>query len=137
MYHSVTIGSKNTFTDWHLVPDSRPVIAMPEQKMVTVDIPGRNGILDLSEAVRHYPVFNNREGSLKFHVLNGYNAWHVLYEEIANYIHGKTLEVRLEDEPGWYYKGRLKVVSWTSNNDGTWSDIEIGYSLNPYKLSPT
>ena len=135
MYHSVTFGSKNTYSDWHLVPDGRPVIAMPEPKKVTVDIPGRNGVLDLSEAIRRFPVYNNREGTLKFHVLNGYGGWHGRYEEIANYIHGKTTEIRLEDEPGWYYTGRVTVNSWTSNNDGTWSDIEFGYDLQPYKLS--
>ena len=135
MYHSVTFGSKNTFADWHLVPDGRPSIVMPEPKKVTVDIPGRNGILDLSEAIRHYPVFNNREGSIKFHVLNGYGDWHGRYEQIANYVHGKSMQVRLEDEPGWYYTGRVTVKQWTSNNDGTWSDIEFGYDLHPYKLS--
>ena len=125
----------NSFSDWHLVPESRPVIAMPEPKKVTVDIPGRNGLLDLSEAIRHFPVFNNRNGSIKFHVLNGYNQWQILHEQIANYLHGKEIEMRLEDEPGWYYKGRVTVQDWTSNNDGTWSDITFGYDLFPYKLS--
>ena len=135
MYHSVTFGSMNTFSDWHLVPDGRPVIVMPEPKTVTVDIPGRNGILDLSESIRKFPVFKNREGTLKFHVLNDYGDWAVRYSRIANYLHGKELEVTLEDEPGWFYKGRVKIANWTSNNDGTWSDIEFGYNLQPYKLS--
>ena len=119
MYHSVTFGSMNTFSDWHLVPEGRPVIVMPEPKKVTVDIPGRNGLLDLSESIRKFPVFNNREGSLKFHVLNGYGDWAVRYSNIANYLHGKELEVTLEDEPGWFYKGRVQVNNWTSNNDGS------------------
>ena len=135
MYHSVTFGSMNTFSDWHLVPEGRPVIAMPKPKKITVDIPGRNGLLDLTESIRKFPVFNNREGTLKFHVLNGYEEWEVKYSKIANYLHGKEMTVVLEDDPGWYYTGRVEVNSWTSNNNGTWSDIEFGYSLQPYKLS--
>lgn len=135
MYHSVTFGSRNTFSDWHLVPDERPVIAMPEPKIVTVDVPGRNGVLDLTESVRNFPVYNNRKGKLKFHVLNGYGDWHGRYELIANYLHGKNMQVRLEDEPGWYYTGRITVDEWKSNNNGTWSDITFGYDLQPYKLS--
>ena len=135
MYHSVTFGSKNTFTDWHLVPDGRPVISMPELKKVTVDIPGRNSVLDLSQAVSKYPVFNNRTGTLKFHVLNGYGDWQSRYTSIAEYIHGKNTEVRLEDDPLWYYRGRVYVKEWTSNNDGTWSDISFDYDLEPYKLA--
>lgn len=134
MYHSVTFGDKNSYEDWHLVPESRPVIAMPEPKTITVDIPGRDGLLDLTEAVRKIPIYQNRKGSLKFHVLNDHENWGILHQKIANYLHGRRLEVRLEDEPEWYYIGRITMSSWTSNNDGTWSDIEFGYDLDPFKL---
>ena len=132
MYHSVTIGSMNTFSDWHLVPDSRPVIALPETKTVTVDIPGSNGILDLSESLTHYPLYNNRSGTLTFHVLNDYTPWDVLYHRIANYLHGRRRTLVLEDDPMYYYIGRY-AIEWTSNNDGTWSDVAINYELDPYK----
>ena len=132
MYHSVTIGSMNTFSDWHLVPDSRPVIVLPETKTVTVDIPGSNGILDLSESLTHYPLYNNRSGTLEFHVLNDYTPWDVLYHRIANYLHGRRRNLVLEDDPMYYYTGRY-AIEWTSNNDGTWSDVAINYELDPYK----
>lgn len=137
MYHSVTFGSKNTFTDWHLVPDGRPVISMPELKTITVDIPGRSGVLDLSQAVSKYPVYKNRTGTLSFHVLNNQAPWQELYRSIAEYVHGKTMDIRLEDDPNWYYHGRIYVNEWKSNNDGTWSDISFNYDLDPYKLANT
>lgn len=132
MYHSVTFGSMNTFSDWHLVPDSRPVVAMPERKIVTVEVPGSNGILDLSESLTGYPVYNNRQGTMKFHVLNDMESWERIYERMSNYIHGKKTTMTLEDDPEYYYEGRY-TVKWTSNNDGTWSDVEIGYDLEPFK----
>lgn len=134
MYHSVTFGSMNSFSDWHLVPDGRPVVSLPEPKITTVEVPGANGLLDLSEALTRYPVYNNRDGSIKFHVLNDKEPWNKLYQRIANYLHGKKMEMVLEDDPEYYYYGRYKVV-WTSNNNGTWSDIEISYTLDPYKYS--
>lgn len=134
MYHSVTFGSKNSYSDWHLVPDSRPVITMPEQKKEVVDVPGSNGVLDMSMALTKYPIFNRRSGSLKFHVLNDYSNWKDLYEEIAFYLHGRKLNMWLEDDSSYYYSGYYNVL-WTSNNDGTWSDIEIGYDLEPYKYA--
>ena len=75
MSHSITIGTRNTYKDWYLVPDGRPVVAMPEPKLVTVDVPGRNGLLDLSESIRKFPVFSNRTGSWNFHVLNDKINW--------------------------------------------------------------
>lgn len=134
MYHSVYFGNMNTFSDWHLVPDSRPVIIQPETKVNTVDIPGGQGLLDLSEVLTNYPLYSNRSGSLSFNVLNGYGDWKDRHQEIANYIHGKNLTMVLEDDPDWYYEGRFKF-SWESPNDGTWSKVTIDYDLDPFKYS--
>jgi len=132
MYHSVTFGSMNSFSDWHLVPDTRPVIAMPEPKITTVEVPGGNGVIDLSESLTGYPIYNIREGEMKFHVLNGHEDWHILYQRIANYLHGRRRKVILEDDPDYYYMGSHKVA-WESKNDGTWSDVTISYQYEPYK----
>lgn len=131
--HSVAFGNINTYVDWHLVPESRPVIAMPPLKKTVVDIPGGNGSVDLSEALTNYPVYEKRTGSLKFHVLNGYN-WVDIYEEMAAALHGRQINMRLADDPEWYYLGRYEVT-WISNNDGTWSDVEITYDLEPLKYN--
>ena len=134
MYHSLTIGNKNTYSDWYLVPDGRLFIAPPEVKTTFVDVPGVSGSLDLSQLLTNYPLYNNREGDLSFHVLNEKPySWIELYQEIANYLHGKRLKVVIEDDPDYYYEGILKLNAWTNNNDGTWSDITIGYILDPYK----
>lgn len=141
MYHSVKFNNDfpnentviDTYSDWHLVPESRPVVPMPEVNTNYVDVPGMSGSIDLTEYLTGYPTYKNRTGSLKFHVLNGYNPWQVTYHNIANYLHGKEAAMMLEDDPNYYYFGRFTVQSWTSNNDGTWSDVEIGYTLDPYK----
>lgn len=132
MYHSVTFGSMNSFSDWHLVPNGRPQVVLPEPKITTVEIPGANGLLDLSESLTNYPVYQNRDGSIEFNVLNDIEPWNKLYHKIANYLHGKRMSMVLEDEPYFYYDGRFKV-SWTSGNDGTWSKVSVNYSLDPYK----
>lgn len=134
MYHSVYFGNINTFSDWHLVPDGRPVIAQPEPKITTVEIPGGQGVLDLSEALTNYPLYSNRTGTLTFNVLNGYGDWKDTYQTIANYLHGKQKTLKLEDDPNWYYQGRFKV-SWESPNDGTWSKVNIEYDLEPFKYA--
>lgn len=126
----------NTFSDWHLVPDTRPVIALPEPKSVTVEVPGGQGILDLSETLTNYPIYGNRSGNLKFRVLNGYGEWQERYQTIANYLHGRKIDIRLEDDPNWVYTGRCKVT-WESPSDGTWSNVTIDYNLEPFKRSVT
>lgn len=133
MYHSVTYGEKNTWEDWHLIPKTRPLFNPPSLKENYVDIPGGNGVLDLTEVLTGYPVYNNRTGSHEYYVANGYQDWDVLYSEIMNYLHGKSLVASLEDDPTFYYEGRFTVNSWKS--DKNWSTIVIDYNVYPYKRS--
>lgn len=131
MYHSVTFGEKNTYDDWRLVPSSRPLFNPPAQKVTTLDIPGGDGLIDLSEALTGYPVFQNRTGSMEFIVLNDFRPWQVAYSDIMNYLHGRKMRAILEDDPLYFYEGRFTVNKWASQKD--WSRITIDYDVGPYK----
>lgn len=147
MYHSLRFfefddstpikNAKNTWTDWHLVPASRPVFNPPSLKEHITDIPGKDGVLDFTEALTGYPMFERREGTFEFIVMNGYQEWYQLYSEIMAYLHGKILRVNLEDEPSYYYEGRFVVQEWKSEKD--YSRITLAYKVDPYKwlITPT
>ena len=68
MYHSITIGDKNTWDDWKMIPVSRPVVAPPVEKVLSVNVPGRDGTTYLSKSLTGYPVFKAREGSWEFYL---------------------------------------------------------------------
>ncbi len=133
MYHSVTFGDKNTWDDWRLVPSSRPLFNPPPQKVKTLDIPGGNGIIDLSQSLTGYPVYQNRTGSIEFIVMNDFKPWQIAYSDIMDYLHGQTLRAVLEDDPEYFYEGRFTVNAWKSEKD--WSRIVVDYDVGPYKWS--
>ena len=134
-YHSITIGDKNTWDDWHLVPTSRPLVNPPEVNTSYVTIPGASGSLDLTEALTGYPTYTNRTGSWEFIVMNGYGEWYSRYSEIMAYLHGKKFRAILDDDPNYYYEGRFSVASWVSPKN--WSRITINYNVGPYKIDLT
>lgn len=133
MYHSVTFGDKNTWDDWRLVPSSRPLFNPPAQKVKTLDIPGGDGTIDLSQALTGYPVYQNRVGSIEFVVMNDFKPWHTAYSDIMDYLHGQSMRAILEDDPEYFYEGRFTVNAWRSEKD--WSRIVIDYDVGPYKWS--
>ena len=163
MYHSIDINvidsgkTYNTYNDFLLVPTSTPVISVPSVKTKTIDIPGANGSIDLTESLTPYPVYNNRSGTLEFALLNdrleyynrynrihgvksGYTfdnskAWSAIYSDILNKIHGRKCNITLEDDPAWFYEGRIALNNWKSSNDGKWPVLSFDYNLQPYKLS--
>lgn len=137
-FHSITIGDKNTWDDWHLVPTSRPKFAMPPVKTSYVDIPGGDGVIDLTTALTGRPTYGNRQGSFEFMVLNDsldgevdYGVWYERYSEIATYLHGKEFKAILDDDPVYFYEGRFSVNEWKSG--AHWSTITINYNVGPYK----
>lgn len=131
--HSVIFGDKNSWTDWHLIPTSRPVFNPPEVKTNYVDIPGMDGGIDISEILSGHPVYKNRTGSFEFIVDPDWKTWSVVYSEIANYLHGKKLRAILTDDPTYFYEGRFSISAWKSS--AQYSSITIDYDVEPYKLN--
>ena len=125
----------NTFRDWHIVPLERPVVAPPQQKLHTIDIPGANGILDLSNSLTKYPTFGNRTGSFKFAVVNEDTDTPTAYTKMMKFLQGTNVKMILEDDPTYFYDGRVYVENVDPKADGTWTEFSIGYDLYPYRLS--
>lgn len=136
MYHSINISGKNTWSEWRLIPSSRPLVNMPDLKTEYVDLPGRAMPLDLSEVLTGHLLYGNRTGEWTFYATNDYTAydWVKLRNSLASYIHGKQHRIILEDEPDWYYDGRLTFEWETGDN---WSMVTIGYDLEPFKHQVT
>ena len=140
MYYSVNFTlpgkwTKNSYDDFHLVPDGRPIISMPEPITNFIEVPGASGQLDMSDSLTGYPLYGSREGDISFIVLNNYSegTWMQRYQTISKFIHGRRLELSLEDDPDYFYEGRMTVGNWESPSDGGHSTISIEYSLDPYK----
>ena len=130
--HFTSISGKNTWSDWHLIPSSRPLVNPPSPNTKTISVPGANGSLDFSSLLTGYMTYQDRTGSWEFIVANDYwKTWEIAYSTLMAYLHGESLVCVLEDEPEYYYEGLFGVNSWKSDKD--WSRIVIDYSLYPYK----
>lgn len=136
--YSVWIGDKNTWTDWHLIPISRPVIQPPPIHTNTVEVPGANGYVDLTDFPTGFPTYGNRTGTLEFYVDHSASNWDwdQAYDTIVNYLHGAKLKMILCGETGaktsFYYEGRFSVNQWKS--DRVCSSITINYDVFPYRM---
>ena len=124
-------NARNTWIDWHLIPLERPSIAPPEVKTKIVEVPGMNGDLDFTESLTGYPVYKNREGDIEFMVETGHEDWNEVYQSMCSYLHGRKLYFALEDDPGYYYYGRITVDQYRSQKDN--SKITIHYNTEPPK----
>lgn len=123
---------KNTWDDWHLIPSSRPVIEQPKLRTNYVEIPGVGGTVDISDLLSGHPIYSDREGSIEFVVVHDYwDSWEDTRTEIANHLAGRVIDVILEDDPLYFYRGRCDLEEYRSEE--SYSRINVYYRLEPFK----
>lgn len=107
----------------------------PEPKTYTVDIPGGNGVIDLTEALTGDVVYNNREQKFTFVVID-VEDFEKVKTEVSNFLHGKEFDYTMTMDPGYTYHGRFSVESYSHSaySNGILGNIVIKVSANPYKL---
>ena len=137
-FYSVTFGDKNSWDEWALAPVHAGKIefATPTLKYESVELPGSDGVLDLTEVLTGYPLFNPRIGSVRFRFYNNGVSARSRFDRLKNYLHGRWMRAVIEDQPEYYYEGRFTVGDFEPLQ-GNWGDVEIGYNLNAYKLDIT
>ena len=141
MYHSITFGeennTRNTWSDWGLIPESPPLIDNPKPKTNYIDIPGRiQGPYDASLIPFGRQSFERPSGSWTFVMMDDY--WHtpkprLVHDLVRGWLHGRRTKIVLEDEPGFYYYGLL-TVSPPVLSAGPFT-IEISYDVEPVRYN--
>lgn len=129
-YSDVQFAEKRSYADWGLKLESIN-LSFPEAKVEQIDIPGANGILDLSE-VNGQICYKNRTLALGFSLMDDYVEWHDLSSQIARVLHGKAIRCILPDDPNYYYDGRFSLQ--TSKDNDVNADFVIVGDVYPFKL---
>ena len=136
MRHSITFTdtaasvSKNTWTDWGIIPTQVPLFQTPPVKTNFMELAGGNGRIDLTTAITGYPVYDDRTGSISFLSPDRWTNWLSTFNAIKRFLHGQYVKVTLEDEPGWYYEGRISVNEmYCDEQHGTFT---LDYELGPF-----
>lgn len=108
------------------------VLGSPEIKTATIEIPGRDGVLDCTEKIYGRVLRNNRKITLTFKTLDrltGMN-WIKLQESLTDKWHGQPVEIVFMDDPEKYFEGRLEIKSFEA--DGALRTIQIEADCKPY-----
>ena len=135
MAKGTNFGGVHSYTDLNLI-QQKVEIQPAEPKLNLVDIPGADGSKDLSELPAGRVVYKDRILTWIFALYPG-EDWHAKHRQVSNELNGKQCKITLDDDPGWYYKGRLTVKKY--NTDRLLRQITIEATCSPYllKQNPT
>jgi hypothetical protein len=108
------------------------VLSPPTAVTKYVNIPGRNGSLDYSNAITGYEIYEDRYITMDFEMETTSEAdYETKLASIMNLIHGKRLPVILDSDPGFQWDCRLSVSNTRSNS--RYCNITITGTAYPYK----
>ena len=111
-------------------------LSPPEPKTTTVEIPGRDGVLDLTESLIGDVSYGNRSMTFTFLIVD-LEQFEVVKTQVSNALHGRKFNFEMTMDPGYTYTGRFKIKSYT--HTATWSHgicgfVEVEIDADPYKL---
>lgn len=130
--NGVKLGEKHSYTDFGLFLASRPDISTPKVQTSYVQIPGADGSLDMTESLTGTVNYNDRTIKMTFKVIDARSRWSAVYSELQDYLHGQKMKIIFDDDPEFYYEGRLNVDSWKSEKRT--ATIVISGTVAPYKM---
>lgn len=135
----LSVKSNGEFIDltekFKMVLTDEYTLSPPEPKTYTVDIPGGNGALDLTESLIGDVVYSNRKQEFIFKIIDVEN-FERLKTQISNLLHGRAFDYKLSMDPDYTYHGRFSVAEY---NHGAFSlgivgSIKITIDAAPYKF---
>lgn len=129
----ITFGDVHSFTDLRLILASKE-IGSPEVKTSKIDIEGADGSLDLSDYFGGVK-YGNVTHKFDFSTTAPQTQFLSQFSNVKNKLHGKKVRIILDDDPTFYYIGRLTVSPFTS--DKGIGNISIEADCDPYKYKAT
>ena len=106
----------------------------PEVKKYEVDIPGGDGVIDLTESLLGDSAYKNREIELEFYIID-IGRFEDIMTEINRELHGKSFDFKLTMDPEYTYHGRFKISDQKKNAymNGLVGYFKMTIDGNPYK----
>lgn len=125
----VKFGDFHSWNDFSLILSGKK-IGSPDAKITTVEIPGADSVLDISEYFGDVK-YKNRALSFDFSTIVPQSEFLNLFSMIQNAIHGRKVRIILDDDPDFYYIGRISISEWKA--DKNIGKITVDCDCEPYK----
>lgn len=134
MIYGVKIGEKHSIDDWNLIL-TRKSISPPEVQTNYIEVPQRDGKIDLSESLTGLVKYYNRVITLEFAFKDNIEEYAVRFSDIQNYCHGKRMQIIFDEDDDNYYIGR--IIAESMEVEDKIGHIVIKAECEPYKYDLT
>lgn len=122
----------HSYDDWGLYVTNTDYIGEPKQNISYVAIPGRDGLLDLSDVTTGRPTYSGREIKI---LLAGHRdkvVWDSVISTFRNNINGRICRLTFDNDKTYYWRGRIEIKDFESALNLGKFQVDIP-NADPYK----
>lgn len=132
------VGGVDLTTTYRMVLIDGYVLSPPEPKTYMVDIPGGNGVIDLTDSLTGDVLFSTRHQEFTFKLMFP-EDFEKVKTQVSNFLHGKEFDYKITMDPAYTYHGRFSITSYSHEmyDEGKLGEIVISITAEPYKMLET
>ncbi|MBP5309638.1 MAG: phage tail family protein [Lachnospiraceae bacterium] len=139
-YNAVTIKVEgtdyefHTLNDWSAYVQNSDCIGDPVQYTRYIEIPGRNGLLDVSEVISGRQIYTSRPLKIVLAGIREKADWDSVISDFRNKINGRICQFIFDNDPGYFWRGRVAIKNFSSVLSRGSFEIDIP-TADPYKYA--
>lgn len=131
----IKFDNYHSFDDFGLILSSK-TIGAAEPKTELIEVPGADAPLDFTEFFGDIK-YNNRPLSFTFTLLPPASEFPEKYSDIANKLNGRKMKIIDDDDPDFWYYGRVSVDDLDKDKNIATIAVECDCEPFKYKLNKT
>ena len=99
----------HTLDDWGCALGNNNYIGDPELETTYISVPGRDGLIDATEAVSGRRIYKKRSLAFELGAINQRLSWDSIISTLRNDVHGRVCRLTLDNDIGYFWKGRVYI----------------------------
>lgn len=135
---SIIVESTNkryhTLDDWGFALGNTNYIGDPEAETKYISIPGRDGLIDISEAITGRTVYKKRELSFSLGGIRPVLSWDTVISDLRNKINGKVCQITLDSDLAYFWRGRVFIEGFDRMRELGQFTLKVP-EADPYKYN--
>ena len=136
IYVEDTEKTYHTLDDWEMALGNNNYIGDPEMETTYIKVPGRNGLIDATEAISGRRIYKKRQLEFELGGVRDRLNWDSIISGLRNNVDGRVCRLTLDNDKSHYWRGRVYIKGFDRFRElGTFT-LAVP-TADPYKYSVT
>ena len=136
IYVEDTERTYHTLDDWEMALGNNNYIGDPEMETTYIKVPGRNGLIDATEAISGRRIYKKRQLEFELGGVRDRLNWDSIISGLRNNVDGRVCRLTLDNDKSHYWRGRVYIKGFDRFRElGTFT-LAVP-TADPYKYSKT